>query len=48
VTYLIQRKNSLDETEWTTLQTVPGTGSVLTIQDNSGPDTRFYQVTVQP
>ena len=46
VTYLIQRKNSLDETEWTTLQTVPGTGSVLTIEDNSGPDTRFYQVTV--
>jgi len=47
ITYLIQRKDSLDETEWTTLQTVPGTGAVLTIDDNTGTANRFYQVKVQ-
>jgi hypothetical protein len=47
-TYLIQYKNSLDDTEWTTLRTVPGTDSVVTVEDDAGAvTTRFYQITVQ-
>jgi len=46
--YLLQYKNSLDETEWTTLRTVTGNGSVLTADDTSAGGTmRFYQVKVQ-
>lgn len=44
--YEIQFKNSLDELVWQTLQTIAGTGQIVTATDTAAtPNTRFYQVT---
>jgi len=46
--YLIQYKDTLDASEWTTLQSVTGDGAVKTVLDTTAPaSSRFYQVKVQ-
>lgn len=49
-TYTVQYKNHLLDPAWTNLQTVPGTGSNVTINDTTaaGQPTRFYRVMVAP
>jgi len=49
-TYTVQYKNNLLDPAWTNLQTVPGTGSNVTITDPTatGQPTRFYRVMVSP
>ncbi len=47
-TYLVQYKDTVDAAGWTTLETVPGDGSVKTVSDATATGTsRFYQVKVQ-
>jgi hypothetical protein len=47
-TYTLQYKNKLTDPVWTDLQTVPGTGGILTITDVTavGQPTRFYRIMV--
>jgi len=48
LTYFIEYKTSLNETNWVTLRTESGTGSIFNIQDNVTPATsRFYRLRVQ-
>lgn len=47
-TYVVEYKDSLDEPQWTLLNSVAGTDGVMTISDsNSGAASRFYRVGVQ-
>ena len=46
-TYVLEYKNSLADTEWTPLQSIDGTDSMVTVDDStSGGQTRFYRVSV--
>jgi hypothetical protein len=46
--YLIQYKDTVTASEWTTLQSVTGDGAVKTVEDTTAPaSSRFYQVKVQ-
>ena len=47
-TYVVEYKNSLDEPQWTLLNSVAGTDGVMAISDSSsGAVSRFYRVGVQ-
>jgi hypothetical protein len=46
--YILEYKNSLADTVWTTAQTLPGTGGTITLTDNTATNpARFYRVHVQ-
>jgi hypothetical protein len=48
--YVIESKDNLDDPTWQPLQTIPGTGSVVTINDpvrQPPPSQRFYRVRIQ-
>jgi hypothetical protein len=48
VNYLVEYKNNIDDATWTTLQTVVGDGTVVTITDPGPlPDKRFYRIVIQ-
>lgn len=43
--YTVQYKNSLEEAEWISVETIPGTGGLLTVPDlSNNAATRFYRV----
>jgi uncharacterized repeat protein (TIGR01451 family) len=42
--YTVQYKDSVDGSDWSDLETVVGTGDVLTVTDATGKDARFYRV----
>ncbi len=45
LTYVVEYKNSLSQTSWTTLSTVPGTGSNGVVLDQGPlPSSRYYRV----
>jgi hypothetical protein len=45
LTYDIEYKNALDDPSWTLLESDPGTGAIITVNDSSAtPGTRFYRV----
>ena len=45
LTYILQYKNDLTDTNWTGLNTNKGTGSLITNQDSTTTQTsRFYRV----
>ena len=46
VDYTVWYKDSLDDLDWTELETRTGDGSVVTVTDSGGGPTRFYQVTI--
>jgi hypothetical protein len=47
-TYTVQYKDSLEEPNWQTLQTVPGDGTLKTITNSTAsPALRFYRLSVQ-
>ena len=47
VSYLIQYKNALTDPDWTTLETIPGTGGVVTVTDpSSAVFSRFYRIQI--
>ena len=47
-TYVLEYKNSLTESAWKPLATVPGDGGVKALEDPSAPATqRFYRVRVE-
>lgn len=45
--YTVFYKNSLTDPTWTTLTSVPGDGSIKTVNDSSGGAARFYRVGAQ-
>jgi len=49
-TYTVQYKNNLSDPAWINLESVPGTGAPITIQDIPvpGQPTRFYRVMMTP
>ena len=42
--YTVQYKDSVDSSDWSDLETVVGTGDVVTVTDATGKDARFYRV----
>ncbi len=46
-TYTVQYKNSLTDSTWQTLTSIPGSESVQTVNDSSGQSQRFYRLLVQ-
>ena len=47
-TYVLEYKNSLTETDWKPLASVPGDGTVKVLSDPSAPTSqRFYRVRVE-
>ena len=49
VAYAVEHSSALDNANWTTLQTVSGTGGDVSVEDRAAsPDTRFYRVRVNP
>ena len=47
--YIVEFKNALDEPQWQSLPSVPGTGGTVTVEDpTAGGAMRFYRVRVEP
>jgi hypothetical protein len=47
-TYLLEYKNSLTDSAWTTAQALTGNGGTITFTDpNATSPTRFYRIRVQ-
>jgi hypothetical protein len=42
--YTVQYKGSVDGADWSDLETVVGTGDILTVMDATGKDARFYRI----
>ena len=42
--YTVQYKDSADGADWADLETIIGTGDILTVTDATGKDARFYRV----
>lgn len=45
--YTIQYKNNLTDSTWSTLISVSGTGSTITVSDTTGVVNRFYRLSIQ-